>query len=79
MGIEPTPSAWEAEVLPLNYTRGMIPPVFARFNQAGDASILTIKQDRCKIGAPNVREHARRRIIRGYEKPLDPRRSQSPA
>ncbi len=21
MGIEPTPSAWEAEVLPLNYTR----------------------------------------------------------
>ena len=25
MGIEPTPSAWEAEVLPLNYSRkGMI-------------------------------------------------------
>ena len=23
MGIEPTPSAWEAEVLPLNYTRRM--------------------------------------------------------
>lgn len=23
MGIEPTPSAWEAEVLPLNYTRSM--------------------------------------------------------
>ena len=23
MGIEPTPSAWEAEVLPLNYTRWM--------------------------------------------------------
>ena len=22
MGIEPTPSAWKAEVLPLNYTRG---------------------------------------------------------
>ena len=22
MGIEPTSSAWEAEVLPLNYTRG---------------------------------------------------------
>ena len=25
MGIEPTPSAWEAEVLPLNYTRFGIP------------------------------------------------------
>ncbi len=23
-GIEPTSSAWEAEVLPLNYTRGVI-------------------------------------------------------
>ncbi len=23
MGIEPTPSAWEAEVLPLNYTRAV--------------------------------------------------------
>jgi hypothetical protein len=28
MGIEPTPSAWEAEVLPLNYTRRLIPPIF---------------------------------------------------
>jgi hypothetical protein len=25
MGIEPTPSAWKAEVLPLNYTRFIIP------------------------------------------------------
>ena len=24
MGIEPTSSAWEAEVLPLNYTRGRL-------------------------------------------------------
>ena len=24
MGIEPTSSAWEAEVLPLNYTRGVL-------------------------------------------------------
>jgi hypothetical protein len=24
MGIEPTPSAWKAEVLPLNYTRSSI-------------------------------------------------------
>ena len=27
MGIEPTPSAWKAEVLPLNYTRLTIPPI----------------------------------------------------
>src|SRR5689334_1850987 len=26
MGIEPTPSAWKAEVLPLNYTRLVQPP-----------------------------------------------------
>jgi hypothetical protein len=25
MGIEPTPSAWKAEVLPLNYTRLLVP------------------------------------------------------
>jgi hypothetical protein len=24
MGIEPTPSAWKAEVLPLNYTRNLL-------------------------------------------------------
>ena len=24
MGIEPTPSAWKAEVLPLNYTRTVV-------------------------------------------------------
>jgi hypothetical protein len=29
MGIEPTPSAWKAEVLPLNYTRQR---QFARLN-----------------------------------------------
>ena len=27
MGIEPTPSAWKAEVLPLNYTRSASRPV----------------------------------------------------
>ena len=26
MGIEPTQSAWKAEVLPLNYTRQVTPP-----------------------------------------------------
>jgi hypothetical protein len=29
MGIEPTPSAWKAEVLPLNYTRIFILSFFA--------------------------------------------------
>ena len=36
MGIEPTPSAWKAEVLPLNYTR---PVPAAAPNPAG--SLLT--------------------------------------
>ena len=31
MGIEPTLSAWEAEVLPLNYTRVQQSGIFARF------------------------------------------------
>ncbi len=31
MGIEPTLSAWEAEVLPLNYTRAQQFSIFARF------------------------------------------------
>jgi hypothetical protein len=31
MGIEPTSSAWEAEVLPLNYTRGVITFTDLRF------------------------------------------------
>ncbi len=31
MGIEPTLSAWEAEVLPLNYTRVRESSIFARF------------------------------------------------
>ena len=30
MGIEPTPSAWKAEVLPLNYTRRLMPDFPAR-------------------------------------------------
>src|SRR6056297_1322740 len=29
MGIEPTSSAWKAEVLPLNYTRQPVPPAIA--------------------------------------------------
>ena len=32
MGIEPTSSAWKAEVLPLNYTRLMTPPLESSSN-----------------------------------------------
>ena len=35
MGIEPTPSAWKAEVLPLNYTR----PNFRRTDRAGGSCL----------------------------------------
>ena len=36
MGIEPTLSAWEAEVLPLNYTRATA-AVYARYRRLGNA------------------------------------------
>ena len=39
MGIEPTSSAWKAEVLPLNYTRLIFPLLHAFF---GRAKILTV-------------------------------------
>gem|GEM_PF-527153 len=32
MGIEPTQSAWKAEILPLNYTRSSKLTLFARFD-----------------------------------------------
>ena len=39
MGIEPTFSAWEADVLPLNYTRfGVRAPHLTRFYCLGDCS-----------------------------------------
>ena len=34
MGIEPTPSAWKAEVLPLNYTRTLLKLEGAGFEPA---------------------------------------------
>ena len=40
MGIEPTSSAWKAEVLPLNYTRYRQPTPVLRFeNQSGNQAI----------------------------------------
>ncbi len=35
MGIEPTPSAWKAEVLPLNYTRKFLPPCYKQSGEIG--------------------------------------------
>ncbi len=37
MGIEPTPSAWKAEVLPLNYTRIFLAPLLAPYSQRSAA------------------------------------------
>ncbi len=39
MGIEPTPSAWKAEVLPLNYTRGVSPA--RRMPSSGGLALLS--------------------------------------
>ena len=38
MGIEPTPSAWKAEVLPLNYTRPSKPPRTPKASSTQSAS-----------------------------------------
>ncbi len=47
MGIEPTSSAWEAEVLPLNYTRAveysLLPAEQLLFFQLPDASLPIMK------------------------------------
>lgn len=40
MGIEPTPSAWKAEVLPLNYTRAPLISPLAFFRWRGKDSNL---------------------------------------
>ena len=40
MGIEPTSSAWEAEVLPLNYTRQLMKfktPVYSQVSRIGNS------------------------------------------
>ena len=42
MGIEPTLSAWEAEVLPLNYTR-LAAAVYARPRALGNAGAARTK------------------------------------
>ena len=42
MGIEPTSSAWKAEVLPLNYTRLVLRSAFALVPFIRHAKILTV-------------------------------------
>ena len=44
MGIEPTSSAWKAEVLPLNYTR-LILELARNQLKYGRAKILTVHND----------------------------------
>ncbi len=40
VGIEPTPSAWKAEVLPLNYTRNYL---YAHLKYGGGGRIRTFE------------------------------------
>ena len=46
MGIEPTPSAWKAEVLPLNYTRLAS---FTRGTGFGHDSLSAGRRTRCRV------------------------------
>jgi hypothetical protein len=79
MGIEPTLSAWEAEVLPLNYTRNTIFFILRPAeNQAGRAESLTLKCAPCKLGIPG-KGHTTNSIIQGCEKPQYLRRYQGRA
>ena len=51
MGIEPTLSAWEAEVLPLNYTRNANLDTRSRIEKrTRSTQSLTIKRTACKLG-----------------------------
>jgi hypothetical protein len=43
MGIEPTPSAWKAEVLPLNYTRSALEPRLITQTQRASNETTSIK------------------------------------
>ena len=45
MGIEPTLSAWEAEVLPLNYTRQGVGTVCRDLTEAGSIAEITFFQE----------------------------------
>ena len=63
MGIEPTSSAWKAEVLPLNYTR-RIPgtPVFQACKNPDSSISTTVRTLKCLLYVlvnPPIRFHAR--------------------
>ncbi len=46
MGIEPTLSAWEAEVLPLNYTRQGVGTICRDLTEAGSIAEITFFRER---------------------------------
>ena len=55
MGIEPTLSAWEAEVLPLNYTR--LIEYLPRHPNGWFHSLSTALPDKSKSIRPEIRAH----------------------
>ena len=79
-GIEPALSAWEAEVLPLNYTRACrtVTPVrrLSSIDEEGKAPVFghkLIRHDDCSVHGPILPEHVllasfrQRRIGVGYD------------
>ena len=49
MGIEPTLSAWEAEVLPLNYTRILIIILFLQNSSRGEFMEIFLNGEHCQV------------------------------
>jgi hypothetical protein len=67
MGIEPTQSAWEADILPLNYTRmccdaGLLPPLAVIPFPRNTFAIM-----RCTSSVRNVLYHNKMRIVQYYK------------
>ncbi len=52
MGVEPTSSAWKAEVLPLNYTRGAPDPGFASWKPSASINGPTIPSQVLRSSPP---------------------------
>src|SRR5579859_4230475 len=61
MGIEPTLAAWEAAVLPLNYTR--VPPVYSLITKEGNSPELKLPLTPVLSVLPARRRNRQRHLI----------------
>jgi hypothetical protein len=74
MGIEPTLSAWKAEVLPLNYTRKTGGVIGIRTLDTSFSSYTRLAIERIRPTRPSLHVHGGERGIRTLETGLAPTR-----